>query len=31
VTNKGGTAGINPSLDRADFLFSFYASGWRPK
>jgi hypothetical protein len=21
LTNKGGTAGINPSLDRADFLF----------
>jgi hypothetical protein len=20
-TNKGGTAGIDPSLDRADFLF----------
>jgi hypothetical protein len=21
LTNKGGTAGIDPSLDRADFLF----------
>jgi len=23
LTNKGGTAGINPSLDRADFFIFF--------